>query len=114
MDNASALRRQLLAELRLLRPEHVQTQRQVAEAMGWAPANGTRIARGAASLSATAPRALRGYYEVADPAVVERLVGLARRSRRARSPFAAYADVFSPVALRFFDFEQTASWIGEI
>jgi transcriptional regulator with XRE-family HTH domain len=114
MDNASALRRQLLAELRRLRPPEVHTQRQVAEALDWSPSKVTRIESGAVSLSVTDLRALLGYYGVSDPDVVERLVALARRSRRARSPFAAYADVFSPVALRFFDFEQSASWIGEV
>jgi len=114
MDNASALRRQLLAELRRLRPPTVQTQRQVAEALDWSPSKVTRIESGAVSLSVTDLRALLGYYGVVDPGVVERLVDLARRSRRARSPFAAYADVFSPVALRFFDFEHSASWIGEV
>jgi transcriptional regulator with XRE-family HTH domain len=114
MDNASALRRQLLVELRRLRPDHVQTQRQVADALDWSPSKVTRIESGAVSLSVTDLRALLGYYGVSDPEVVERLVGLARRSRRARSPFAAYADVFSPVALRYFDFEQSASWIGEV
>jgi transcriptional regulator with XRE-family HTH domain len=114
MDNASALRRQLLAELRRLRPDHVHTQRQVAEALDWSPSKVTRIENGAVSLSVTDLRALLGYYGVAEPALVERLVDLARRSRRARSPFAAYADVFAPVALRFFDFEHSASWIGEV
>ena len=114
MDNTSALRRQLLAELRRLRPPHVQTQRQVADALDWSPSKVTRIESGAVSLSVTDLRALLGFYEVSDPGVVERLVDLARRSRRARSPFAAYADVFSAVALRFFDFEHTASRIGEV
>ena len=114
MDNASALRRQLLAELRRLRPPHVHTQRQVAEALDWSPSKVTRIESGAVSLSVTDLRALLGYYGVVDPDVVEQLADLARRSRRARSPFAAYADLFSPVALRFFDFEHSASWIGEI
>lgn len=114
MDNASALRRQLLAELRRLRPPSVHTQRQVAEALDWSPSKVTRIESGAVSLSVTDLRALLGFYGIADPAVVERLVDLARRSRRARSPFAAYADVFSAVALRFFDFEHSASWIGEL
>jgi transcriptional regulator with XRE-family HTH domain len=114
MDNASALRRQLLAELRSLRPSSVQTQRQVAEALDWSPSKVTRIESGAVSLSVTDLRALLGFYGVVDPGIVERLVDLARRSRRARSPFAAYADVFSAVALRFFDFEHSASWIGEV
>lgn len=114
MDNASALRRQLLAELRRLRPPGVHTQRQVAEALDWSPSKVTRIESGAVSLSVTDLRALLGYYEVSDTALVERLVDLARRCRRARSPFADYADVFPPVALRFFDFEQSASWIGEL
>ena len=114
MDNASALRRQLLAELRRLRPVSVQTQRQVAEALDWSPSKVTRIESGAVSLSVTDLRALLAYYGVVDPGIVERLVDLARRSRRAPSPFAAYADVFSPVALRFFDFEHSASWIGEV
>ena len=114
MDNTSALRRQLLAELRRLRPAHVHTQRQVADALDWSPSKVTRIESGAVSLSVTDLRALLGFYEVADPDLVERLVDLARRSRRARSPFAAYADLFSVVALRFFDFEHTASRIGEV
>ena len=114
MDNASALRRQLLAELRRLRPHHVHTQRQVAEALDWSPSKVTRIESGAVSLSVTDLRALLGYYGVVDPEVIERLADLARRSRRARSPFSAYTDVFSPVALRFFDFEHSATWIGEV
>ena len=114
MDNAAALRRQLLAELRRLRPPHVHTQRQVAEALDWSPSKVTRIESGTVSLSVTDLRALLGYYGVVDPQLVERLADLARRSRRARSPFASYADVFSPVALRFFDFEHSASWIGEL
>lgn len=114
MDNASALRRQLLAELRSLRPSSVHTQRQVAEALDWSPSKVTRIESGAVSLSVTDLRALLSFYGVVDPGIVERLVDLARRSRRARSPFAAYADVFSAVALRFFDFEHSASWIGEV
>jgi transcriptional regulator with XRE-family HTH domain len=114
MDNTSALRRQLLAELRRLRPARVHTQRQVAEALDWSPSKVTRIESGAVSLSVTDLRALLDFYEVTDPAVVERLVDLARRSRRARSPFAAYADVFGALALRFFDFEHSASWIGDV
>jgi transcriptional regulator with XRE-family HTH domain len=114
MDNASALRRQLLAELRRLRPPHVQTQRQIADALDWSPSKVTRIESGAVSLSVTDLRALLSYFGVVDGELTERLVDLARRSRRARSPFAAYADVFSPVALRFFDFEHSATWIGEV
>ncbi len=114
MDNASALRRELLTELRRLRPPHVHTQRQVAEALDWSPSKVTRIESGAVSLSVTDLRALLGFYGVADLDLVERLVDLARRSRRARSPFAAYADTFSAVALRFFDFEHSASWVGEL
>lgn len=114
MDSAAALRRQLLAELRRLRPSHVHTQRQVAEALDWSPSKVTRIESGAVSLSVTDLRALLEYYGVVDPDVTGRLVDLARRSRRARSPFAAFADAFSPVALRYFDFEHSASWIGEV
>jgi transcriptional regulator with XRE-family HTH domain len=114
VDNASALRRQLLAELRRLRPPHVVTQRQVADALDWSPSKVTRIENGSVSISVTDLRALLAYYGVAAPQVVEGLVDLARRSRRARSPFAAFGDVFSPDALRFFDYEQSATWIGSI
>ena len=114
MDNASALRRQLLAELRQLRPPHVVTQRQVADALDWSPSKVTRIENGSVSISVTDMRALLAYYGVAAPQVVEGLVDLARRSRRARSPFAAFGDVFPPDALRFFDYEQSATWIGSI
>lgn len=114
MDNASALRRQLLAELRQLRPPHVVTQRQVADALDWSPSKVTRIENGSVSISVTDLRALLAYYGVTTPQVVEGLVDLARRSRRARSPFAAFGDVFPPDALRFFDYEQSATWIGSI
>ena len=114
MDNASALRRQLLAELRQLRPPHVVTQRQVADALDWSPSKVTRIENGSVSISVTDLRALLAYYGVTAPQVVEGLVDLARRSRRARSPFAAFGDVFPPDALRFFDYEQSATWIGTI
>jgi len=114
VDNASALRRQLLAELRQLRPLHVTTQRQVADALDWSPSKVTRIENGSVSISVTDLRALLAYYGVAAPQVVEGLVDLARRSRRARSPFAAFGDVFPPDALRFFDYEQSATWIGAI
>ena len=114
MDNASALRRQLLAELRQLRPSHVVTQRQVADALDWSPSKVTRIENGSVSISVTDLRALLGYYGVTDAPVVEGLVDLARRSRRARSPFAAFGDVFAPDALRFFDYEHSATWIGAI
>lgn len=114
MDNASALRRQLLAELRQLRPPHVVTQRQVAEALDWSPSKVTRIENGSVSISVTDLRALLSYYGVTDGDVVDGLVDIARRSRRARSPFAAFGDVFSPEALRFFDYEQSATWIGSI
>ena len=114
MDNASALRRQLLAELRQLRPPHVVTQRQVADALDWSPSKVTRIENGSVSISVTDLRALLAYYGVTTPQVVEGLVDLARRSRRARSPFAAFGDVFPPDALRFFDYEQSATWIGSL
>jgi transcriptional regulator with XRE-family HTH domain len=114
VDNASALRRQLLAELRQLRPPHVVTQRQVADALDWSPSKVTRIENGSVSISVTDLRALLAYYGVTTPQVVEGLVDLARRSRRARSPFAAFGDVFPPDALRFFDYEQSATWIGSI
>ena len=61
MDNASALRRQLLAELRQLRPPHVVTQRQVADALDWSPSKVTRIENGSVSISVTDLRALLGY-----------------------------------------------------
>lgn len=114
MENASALRRQLLAELRQLRPPHVVTQRQVAEALDWSPSKVTRIENGSVSISVTDLRALLSYYGVTDGSVIDGLVDIARRSRRARSPFAAYGDVFSPDALRFFDYEHSATWIGSV
>jgi transcriptional regulator with XRE-family HTH domain len=91
VDNASALRRQLLAELRQLRPPHVVTQRQVADALDWSPSKVTRIENGSVSISVTDLRALLAYYGVTAP-----------------------QDVFPPDALRFFDYEQSATWIGSI
>jgi transcriptional regulator with XRE-family HTH domain len=90
------------------------TQRQIADALDWSPSKVTRIETGSVSISVTDLRALLGYYGVADCGVVDGLVDLARRSRRARSPFATFGDVFSPDALRFFDYEHSATWIGSI
>ena len=42
------------------------------------------------------------------------LVELARLSRRRGMPFAQYRDVFAPEIIRFFGYESTASWIGEL
>jgi transcriptional regulator with XRE-family HTH domain len=114
VDSATALRRQLLAELRRLRPAHIATQRRIADALDWSPSKVTRIESGAVSISVTDLRALLALYAVDDPAVVERLVDLARRSRRVRSAFAAFADVLPPEALRFFDHERSAVEIGEV
>jgi transcriptional regulator with XRE-family HTH domain len=114
VDNASALRRQLLAELRQLRPPEVVTQRQVADALDWSPSKVTRIENGSVSISVTDLRALLAFYGVTDAGTVDGLVDLARRSRRARSAFATFGDLFSPEALRFFDYERSASWIGSI
>ena len=80
MDNASALRRQLLAELRHLRPPHIMTQKQIADALDWSPSKVTRIENGSVSISVTDLRALLAYYGVTGPEVVDGLVDLARRS----------------------------------
>src|SRR4026209_2881855 len=75
---------------------HIVTQKQIADALDWSPSKVTRIENGSISLSVTDLRALLAYYGVTGPQVVEGLVDLARRSRRARSPFAAFGDVFPP------------------
>lgn len=112
--SAASSRRQLHNELLRLRLDAGLTQTVVAQAHDWSASKVHRIEKGMVSVSKPDLLALLDTYGVTDEAERARLVELARQSRGRGMPFAGYRDVFGPEAIRFFGYESTASWIGEL
>jgi transcriptional regulator with XRE-family HTH domain len=111
---AAASRRQLHTELHRLRVAAGLTQTEVARAHEWSPSKVHRIERGQVSVSRPDLLALLSYFGVTDPVIIDHLLQLARLSRNAPMPYAAYRDVFPPEIIRFLGYEASASWIGEL
>lgn len=112
--SAAASRRQLHNELQRLRVDAGLTQTAVAQAYDWSASKVHRIEKGTVSVSKPDLLALLDTYGVTAEAERVRLVELARQSRGRGMPFVGYRDVFGPEAIRFFGYESTASWIGEL
>jgi transcriptional regulator with XRE-family HTH domain len=104
-QDPAALRRRLQRELRRLRTEKGETQRDVATAMDWSPSKLIRIESGAVSVSTNDLRQLLSHYGVADGAV-EELVGI-NKEGRAKS----WADfpVLSAQIRRYYGLESSAA-----
>lgn len=99
-------RLQLRTELRRARNEIGLTQRQVAAAMEWSPSKLLRIEAGEVGISVHDLRPLLGLYQISDDSVVERLLGLARGSRK--MPFTEYRDIYGQQFLNFLAMESSA------
>lgn len=112
--NAAASRRQLHTELQRLRLSAGLTQSEVARAQEWSPSKVHRIERGQVSVGRPDLLALLHHYGVQDQQFIESLLELARLSRNQPMPFRAYRDLFSPEIIRFWGYEASASWIGEL
>jgi transcriptional regulator with XRE-family HTH domain len=111
---AAASRRQLHTELQRLRLAAGLSQSEVARAQEWSPSKVHRIEKGLVSVSRPDLLALLGYFKVVDQETIDHLLELARQSRNAPMPFAAYRDVFTPEIIRFLGYEETAVSIREV
>ncbi len=112
--NAAASRRQLHTELQRLRLDAGLTQTEVARAQEWSPSKVHRIEKGHVSVAKPDLLALLGHYGVKDQDVIDNLLALARLSRNQPMPFRNYRDIFSPEIIRFWGYESSAAWIGEL
>jgi transcriptional regulator with XRE-family HTH domain len=114
MTSAAASRRQLHTELQRLRVDAGLTQSEVARAQEWSPSKVHRIEKGHVSVGRPDLLALLQHYGVEDQRVVDSLLELARLSRNQPMPFRGYRDTFSPEIIRFWGYEASACWIGEL
>ena len=114
MTSAAASRRQLHTELQRLRLDAGLTQSEVARAQEWSPSKVHRIEKGHVSVGKPDLLALLQHYGVRDQDVIESLLELARLSRNQPMPFRGYRDTFAPEIIRFWGYEASASWIGEL
>ena len=73
-----------------------------------------RIERGQVSVGRPDLLALLQHYGVEDQHLIDNLLELARLSRNQPMPFRAYRDLFSPEIIRYWGYEASASWIGEL
>ncbi|WP_260326249.1 helix-turn-helix transcriptional regulator [Streptomyces sp. TLI_185] len=94
-------------ELRKARNAAGLTQREVAQEMEWSPSKLLRIEAGEVGISANDLRSLMRLYGITDGGVVERLLGLARGSRK--MPFVEYRDIYGQEFLDFLALESSAS-----
>jgi transcriptional regulator with XRE-family HTH domain len=109
---SAALRRRLTGELRRLRSQARLTQRQVAESLDWSPSKVIRIEQGAVRVGVTDLQALLTLYAVSDTAAVAELTAMARESKKL--PFAEYRDIMSAEAVRYLQYEASASIIRQV
>ena len=80
-QDPAALRRRLQRELRRLRTEKGETQRDVATAMDWSPSKLIRIESGAVSVSTNDLRQLLAHYGV-DDAGIDDYVAINKEGRK--------------------------------
>lgn len=104
--NPAIQRLQLRIELRKARNKARLTQRQVAVEMEWSPSKLLRIEAGEVGISVHDLRPLLSLYKIRDTDVVERLLDLARGSRK--MPFAEYRDIYGQHFLNFLAMESAA------
>ncbi|MEW2573997.1 helix-turn-helix transcriptional regulator [Streptomyces sp. NPDC047070] len=107
--SAAVQRLRLRTELREARADAGLTQRQVADQMEWSPSKLLRIEAGEVGISVNDLRSLLTFYQVQETERVERLLTLARGSRK--MPFTEYRDIFHKDFLDFLAMEASA-WIN--
>ncbi|MFB6962337.1 helix-turn-helix domain-containing protein [Streptomyces sp. NPDC056309] len=99
-------RLQLRTELRRHRTAAGLTQRQVAQRMEWSPSKLLRIEAGEVGISVNDLRPLVDLYGITEGTAVERLLNLARGSRK--MPFTEYRDIYDKEFLGFLAMESSA------
>jgi transcriptional regulator with XRE-family HTH domain len=102
----AVLRRRLQIELRKSRDATGQSQKDVADAMGWSPSKLLRIENGAVGVTRTDLQALLDHYGVRDRKRMEGLIKLAQDSRRLRT--AEYGKSVPPSAIKFWNLRSSA------
>ena len=102
-------RHRLVRAVRRAREEAGLTLKQVADALDWSESKLIRIERGSVGISVTDLRALLAYYGLRDSSHVDRLVGMARTARRARTAWSEFETAVSPGFLLFLGYEESAS-----
>lgn len=99
--------RRLRNELRRARQDAHLTQQSVAEALDWSVSKLIRIERGSVGITVTDVRALLQHYEITDEQRVQRLVEMARTSRKP-AWWTKYRHIFVPMMLTVLGFEASA------
>jgi transcriptional regulator with XRE-family HTH domain len=104
-------RRRLRMELKRARASADLTQKEVATALDWSPSKLIRIENGSVGITPTDLRALLSQYGITDADEVERLVGMARASRK--PGWTAFSDVLSREYMLYLDYEAACSVFHE-
>ncbi|WP_186763371.1 helix-turn-helix domain-containing protein [Lentzea tibetensis] len=99
--------RRLRAELKTLREDLGQTQKDVADALEWSSSKVIRIENGPVGISITDLKALLFHYKVTDDQRVDDLLELARGSKQP-AWWHRFKDVYSAKFLTFLGLESSA------
>ena len=111
-ESPAVARRRLRLALRKVREARGVTQGQIAEALEWSLSKVNRIESGDVTISNTDLRALLGFLDVTDSALIARLTDDARASRRRGwwdEP--QYREHLMPATLQLLQFETEATAI---
>jgi transcriptional regulator with XRE-family HTH domain len=108
-QDPAALRRRLQRELRRLRTEKGETQRDVAAEMDWSPSKLIRIESGAVSVSTNDLRQLLAHYGV-DDAGVEDLIAV---NKEGRKQSLAEFKILDSATRQYFGLESSAAIIRQ-
>ncbi|MET0136699.1 MAG: helix-turn-helix transcriptional regulator [Kibdelosporangium sp.] len=111
-ENPVVQQRRLRAELRRIREDAGQYQKDVADALEWSVSKLIRIETGAVSISKTDLIALLHHYGVKDQKRVDNLVDVARHSRQT-AWWDKYRDQFGAQFMTFLGYEASALLIRQ-
>lgn len=103
--------RRLRAELRRMRDDARQTQKMVADKLGWSTSKVIRIETGAVNVSTSDVMALLHHYRITDPERTEDLLAITRG--RGVAWWDKYSDVYGQQFLNFLGYEDSASRIRQ-
>lgn len=106
-DTPQAEHRRLIVALRQARDTRHLTQKEVADALDWSTSKLIRIEGGAVGISITDLKALLGHYEITEPAEIDRMVDMARGSKKAMWWY-AYREVMPHDFYTFLGLEASA------
>lgn len=104
--------RRLIVELRQARDARRLTQKEVADALEWSLSKLIRIERGTVGISITDLKALLLHYGVTKVDDVDRLVAMARASKKT-AWWQQYREVYSPDFFTFLGLEASAGKIKQ-